>query len=226
MPKSYLICHSEIFYQDEYMIPIQCYFFEDEIEGAAETFIKPNKKEFHAGFDQYFCHHDFKHKKRGKVFNKNFSYFWEPIDFYTYYNPINKLTLVGTKTEVSLDYIKKLNGTGYFDIKPVNINFEKMIPKIDEMNGAWFANLKKAHLKTAAFFGPHVNKSDEYKEAAKEGNISSINIYFINNKKKEYSISISQKGSIVLYDHFATIEEELDLVLQIYERLIKPHITH
>jgi hypothetical protein len=34
--------------------------------------------------------------------------------------------------------------------------------------------LKRAHLKTASFFGSHVNKCEEYIEVAAEGNVSNI----------------------------------------------------
>ena len=109
MPKTYLICISKKFLTEGYQIPIQYNLFENEVEGEAETYIKPNYEESYFGFDQYLCHHDFKHKKKGKVFQKNFSYFFEPADFNLYYNPETSLTLIGIKTDIALDFINELN---------------------------------------------------------------------------------------------------------------------
>lgn len=223
MAKAYLVCHSNKFIKDHYLIPIQNDLLEDDVEGAPETYIKPAKENYFLNFDKYICHHDYKHNAHGRVFQKSFSYYFEPLNFYTYNNPSNALTLIQTKTDVALDFISKLSQTGEYNVEPVVVDFKSMIPHIDEVAGAWIADLKRAHLKTAGFFGPHVNKSEEYKRAAEEGNVSSISIKFTSNSK-EYTVLISGKGSIVLYDSFNTIEEELDLILQIYEQLIKPHV--
>lgn len=226
MVKSYLLCIGEKFNTNGFYVPVQNTLFENEVEGEAITYIKKHKNNFHLTYNQYKCHHDYRHNKTGRVFQKDFSYYFEPLDFYLYKSFTNKLTLIQAKTEVAVDFINKLNITGEYTINPIEINFEKMIPKITEIGGAWFANLKKAHLKSAGYFGPNVNKSEEYKAATKEGNISSIQINYVNRvTSNEHIILISKKGTIVLYDGFETIEEELDLVTQIYDSLIKPHVS-
>lgn len=224
MAKAYLVCTSYKFNEKDYYLPIQGDLL--DVEGEPETFIKFNNKNFHRNFDQYICHHDFRHNRSGRVFKKDFTYYFEPLDFYTYHNPNNDLTLVQTKTEIAIDFIQKLRSTNKYDMEPVDIDFNSMIPHIPEVGGAWIANLKRAHLKTAGYFGPHVNKSDEYKEAAREGNVSSIQMNYIGRAtNKEYTVTISKKGSIVLYDSFNTIEEEIDLIHEIYNHLINPHVV-
>lgn len=226
MVKTYLVCVTKKFKKDDFLLPMQIDLLEDEVEGEALTSINQSSDNFHIEFEQYKCHHDFKHNKSGRVFQQNFSYYFEPLNFYTYHNSNENLAFIRTKTEVALDFIEKLNTTGEYDLKPIEINFEKMIPHIDEIGGAWFANLRKAHLKSAGYFGPHVNKSEEYKEAAREGHVSSIQINYINRvNSNEYTVLISKKGSIVLYDRFETLEEELELVDQICARLIRPHVV-
>lgn len=225
MAKAYLLCLSDKFNESDFEISFQYDLLEDLVEGEPETYIKSYRKEFHLGFNQYKCHHDYKHNKSGRVFQQDFTYYFEPLDFYTYYCTDTNLTMIQTKTDVAIDFIQKLNETKEYDINPIEIDFEKMIPHITEIGGAWFANLKKAHLKSAGLFGPHVNKSEEYKEAAKEGNISSIQINFISGtNSKEYTVLISSRGTIVLYDTHETIEAEMELVKDIYNKLIKPHL--
>src|SRR5690625_1011944 len=223
MAKAFLVCQSKKFLQKEYLIPIQKDLL--DLEGKAEISIKPNHDNFHSSFGQYICHHDYLLNKKGKVFDKPFNYYFEPQDFYTYYNQDTGLTLIQTKTDAALDFINKMNRTDYFEIEPVDINFQKMIPLITEVAGAWIADLKRAHLKTADFFGSHVNKSEEYIEAASEGNISNIQMkYARSTDEKEYYIAISKKGSIILYDTLPTVEDELDIVMEVYNKFICPHL--
>lgn len=224
MAKAYLVCSTSKFHDEpKYMIPIQQELL--ETEGTSEIKLELNREKFHLGFDQYICHHDFMHKKNGKVFGKNFTFYFEPLNFYTYYNNNEKLTFIQTKTEAALDFIKKINRSKHYEFEPVKIDFSKMYPLITEVAGAWIADLKRAHLKTAGFFGPNVHKSEEFKDAAAEGNVSSIQMKYISDlTREEYSVAISKKGTIVLYDSFETTELEIDIVNEVYTKLIKPHL--
>lgn len=197
----------------------------NNIEGESSTSMKIKQKLFYKGLDQYDCHHDFKHNKKGRVFQRDFSYYFEPFDFLTYHNSNDGLTLVQIKTEIALDYVHQLNLSGYFNIEPVMMRFDKMIPYIHEIKGAWISELKGAHLKTAGYFGTNVNLSEEYKETAEEGKISSMVIQFISNKNgTEYTITLSNKGSIYISNKLDSIEDGLDLVLEVFNKLIKPHL--
>lgn len=223
MAKAYLICSSERFNKNDFLIPIQEELLENE--GESEVSIKLHQENFHLEFDQYLCHNDFIHNTRGRVFNRDFNYYIEPISFYSYYRKSEDLLFVQTKTKVALDFITRMNNTKKYILNPVNINFNKIIPHITEVAGVWIADLKKINLKTAGYFGPNVHRSEEYKEAAAEGNVSSIHIKYISdNNSREYYVVISGKGSIILYDSFETLEEEINLVNEIYHKFIYPHM--
>jgi len=224
MAKAYLACNTFKFHTiQSYMIPIQEELFEDE--GSSEIKLELKHIDFHLDFDQYLCHHDFMHKKNGRVFGKNFTYYFEPLNFYTYFKSAEDLSFIQTKTDAALDFIKRINNTKLYNLEPVKIDFTRMYPLITEVGGAWIADLNRAHLKTAGFFGPNVHKSEEFIDAAAEGNVSSIRMKYVSHKsKEEFSIAISKKGTIVLYDTIETIEQELDLVEEIYQTLIKPHL--
>ncbi|HBZ09162.1 MAG TPA: hypothetical protein DEO65_04640 [Bacillus bacterium] len=223
MAKSFLICNVNRFFADEFLVPIQQTLLKDE--GSSEISLKINISNFHLGFDQYICHHDYIHKRRGRVFGRDFNHYFEPLNFYSYYHDIDNLLIIQTKTDASLDFVNKLNSTNRYELDPVNMDFKKMIPLISEVAGAWIADLKRAHLKTAGFFGPNVHKSEEYKEAAAEGNVSSIQMkYIAEHDGNEYYVAISKKGSIILYDSLSTVEDELYLVCDVFNKLIKPHL--
>lgn len=223
MGSVFLIGKSERFEYNHYFEPMQGDLL--DVEGEAQTSMVLNRRSFYQNLDRFECHHDYRHNKKGRVFQKDFNYYFEPADFLTYHDPNSGLTLIQVKTEIALDYIIKLNNSGYFKIEAVKMKFDKMIPYIDEIKGAWISDLKGAHLKTAGYFGPYVNLSEEYKETAEEGNVSSMVIQFISSKDgNEYTITLSNKGSIYVSNNLESIEDELDLVLEVYRKLIKPHL--
>ncbi|MFD2628819.1 hypothetical protein [Oceanobacillus kapialis] len=223
MPKAFLLCETNKFKKEDFLVPIQQSLFEEE--GESVVSLNLNQDDFHLNFDQYLCHHDYVHNTRGRVFNKDFNYYLEPLSFYAYLKADEELLFTQTKTDAALDFISKLNNTKEFLLSPVSIDFKKMIPLITEVAGAWIADLKRTHLKTAGYFGPNVHRSEEYKEAAAEGNVSSIQMYYTSIKSgNEHYVAISKKGSIILYDTFPTIEEEIDMVYEIYSKFIKPHL--
>ncbi|MCL7871009.1 hypothetical protein [Bacillus altitudinis] len=225
MPKAFLACNVNKFMETEsYIYPTQAELLNEIVEGDLYTDIHLEEKNFYNGFAKYKCHHDFKQNKTGKVFGKKFNYYFEPLNFDTYFSPNDNLAFISTKTEASLDFMKYLNSSKHFKMEPIQIDFSKIYPLILEVAGAWIADIQKVHLRTAGYFGPNVHKSDEFKAAANEGNVSSVNIKFCSAiDNEEYQITISKKGSITLYDSFKSPFEELRLVLEVYNRLLNPH---
>lgn len=221
-PKTYLVCDVLKFNKHSYSSPIQQELEGLESEGQQETSLNLSDEYYYEGFHRYNCYHDYKHNRFGKVWNKIFNYYFEPTNFYLYYNETFKLILVSIKTDVGLDFIDKLNKSSYYEIKPIEIDFMAMYPFILEINGAWIANINQTYLKTAGYFGPHVNKSEEFKQAAKIGEVSSLMLKYVSPLKEEITIGISKKGSITLYDSFDRIEDEIYIILDIYNKLIRP----
>lgn len=221
MAKSYLICDVIHFHKTSHQIPIQQEIF--KTEGNPETSLNIIDHNYHKTFDRYSCHHDYKHNKFGKVYNQTFSYYFEPVNFYMYYDKDQRLALIGTKTDVAIDFIKKLSENGYHELHPVEINLALMYPLIMEIRGVWISNLNQTYLKTAGFFGPNVNKSEEFKQASEIGDVSSLRLVYVHPESgEELDVGISKKGSVTLYNTFDRVEDEIDVVLDIYNKLIKP----
>lgn len=218
MVSSYLLCDINNFYnKDNYLKPIQQELLPNE--GKPEVRVELKSNFFHNGFKQYRCHHDFRHNVFGKVYGHEFNYFLEPLDFNMFKN--DDIALISVRKEVALDFINHLSETGHYNLDPVEVNFTNMYPLITEVSGAWIADLKRAHVRTAAFFGSNVNKSTDFLDAASEGNVSSIRINFVF-RGREYSILISKDGIVVIQTLVDTFEDEIDLVMDIYEKLINP----
>lgn len=220
MPKAFLLCDVNKFNTDNFEVPMIGSLV--EFEGDPEINFKINKHDFHDGFDQYSCHHDYKVKTFGKVYNNTFNYYFLPKDFNMFYNKNSKLIIISLKSDIALDFIKNLNQHRFFDLSPIKIDFKAIAPYITEMSGVWVSGLNRTHVKTVGYFGPYVNKSEEFIEASREGEVSSVQMQYVYPKTgEEHTINISQKGTITLYDNFERIEDELDIIISVYNNIIK-----
>ncbi len=225
LSKSFVFCSVQHFNENEFMVPIQEVMLQiegdTEAEGKAEIMISPANQLLLDKFDIYDCKHDYKVKVFGKVFNKPFNYYFITKHFNLFYSKGDKLAIIALKTDIALDYINALNQNGPYKMKPIEIDFKYIAPRITEMSGVWISGLNKKHVKTKGLFGDNVNKSEEFLEASQEGKVSSVQIKFVSSSREEYSIGISKRGSITLYDKFALIEDELGVVKEVYDQLLK-----
>lgn len=224
MPKSFVFFDVQFFSnQKDHLYPIQQELLENE--GEQISSLELQKKDYMNIFDQYKCHHDLKVKRYGKVYGRTFNHFFEPKDFKMYHNENDSYCMIQANLDTASDFVNHLNDSKKYRLSKVKINFEDMYPLINEVAGAWIADLKRTHLKKAGFFGPNVHKSEDFKAAAEEGNVSAIQMRYIGKDQIEHYVAISKKGAISLYDQFPTVEDEISLAVDIYNTLVKPHIT-
>ncbi len=222
MGKPFLLCNVNRFKTDAYNLPMQ-QELEITTEGVPEIWIKPEIKKFYQSFDQYYCHHEYKHRKFGRIRDITFHYYFEPVDFYAYYDKSLNLCILQVKTDIALDYIDKLNTYSEYDLKAIEMDFSQMYSKLPYVSGAWVGQLKDTNIKTKGLFGNNVHESEEFKIAASVGKVSGLNLNFISQiTNEEHYINISSKGSITLYDTFNTLQDELDIIMEIYKKLISP----
>lgn len=238
MVKSFIICKVEKFNSEGFIQPNQINLFEDVVTveelvsrssenlppetGEIQIEITPTDNTFLKNYKEYNCNFDMKKNKIGKVFGIIFHTYLEPSQFKLYYNESDSLCLIQTKTEVAISFIKELNRTKLFDLVPLKVNFSKIMNRVDDISGAWIAGLKGKHLNSAGLFGQNVHKSPEYKDATSKGNLSLIIIKYENpTDHLEYSVGISQKGSVILYSSLDNLRDELEFVYKIYNDLLK-----
>lgn len=238
MVKSFMICKVEKFKNTGYYKPNQVTLFEEKLTkedivsrdinelppetGEIQLKITPTSGKILDHYKEFECNFDVKRNTLGKVFGFIFHSYLEPTEFKLYYSQKDELCIIQTKSDISLSFIRELNKTKVFDLVPVEIKFENIISKVDEISGAWIAGLKGRHLNAAGLFGVNVHKSPEYIEASSKGELSLIMIKYDNpNDNKEYSVGISNKGSIILYSKLETLRHELEFVYRIHDDLLK-----
>lgn len=238
MVKSFIVCNVEKFEIEGYIKPNQMSLFEEKISveelvsrrpenrppeiGEYQLELTPTNNAILTDYYEYDCKFELKKRKTGKVFGIIFHSYLEPTRFKLFYSPTNNICIIQTKTETALSFINELNSTKIFDLKPIEINFEKIMRKVDDVSGAWIADLKGKHLNSAGLFGYNVQKSPQYIEASSEGELSLIMINYENPKDSfVYSIGISKKGAIILYSNLHSFQEELEFIYKVYNDLIK-----
>lgn len=222
--KSFVICNINKFLEEDFKFAYQADLFETtegmNDEGEQRIELNLDDRFNHIGVKRYNCTYDYIHKITGRVFNRVFHKYFEVFNFPIYLQKDTSLALIQLKTDTALEFTQHLNSIKEYSLDVMEVDFEKIIRNVPEISGAWVADLKGKHLKSAGLFGRNVHLSPEYQEAIKEGKISSMLITWIY-EKTEFKINISKKGSITLLNKVSSPEIELDIILKLYNDLIK-----
>src|SRR5437879_5986963 len=85
-------------------------------------------------------------------------------------------------------------------------------------NAEAFRKMNVANLAAAGLFGPRVDKSEEFVHAEKHGSLHSLNATYPF-KGADYFVTITESGSLIVYDALETEEEGVDVLCDIKTRL-------
>lgn len=198
-----------------------------------ENFIYLEKNGEPLVVSKYNAYQDLVQNKHGKAFGRFFHWYLEPREFPIYHIPTLNIMLFGTgkqTVEVFLSQMKEDPESG-FKCSKLEVDFCKLQPLLPMVSGAWFAELqkKKQYLKSAALFGPHVDKSEEFRAAAEAGVISLLFFpysYF----GKDLQLGVTKNGSIIFYNRIknpvtkdVNIAAEISLVIELYRKFLDPN---
>lgn len=183
----------------EYRITQECFF--DEI-------------------DRYTAYHELIIKKPGRVFGKIFNKYYEPHSFPFYHDKERNLIYIATKKQVVRSFLEMSHLIKEWP--SVEIDYNAMAPLLPTVTGAWFCELKQAYVSAAGYFGQHVDKSDDFKRAAQLGSVSVLYINTIGDNGNEYRVGITSEGSVVLSKNMELEEDEIRLVMSVYDKYIAP----
>lgn len=204
-------------------------FQEDEQNTEnTETRVSLVKSAFYANFDRYDAIHEFlvKLKYPARARGRTFSEYITPYKFPFYLqkdtNNQASYLITQTKSQVSKDFIHRLNKwVTHFKVKPIEVDIDSVKPLVRVIRGAWFRDLQAANISSTGVFGPHVDRSDEFKHAASIGKLRALIINFPIDDKT-FTIMITEEAGIVLYDAFFSEEDALAVVTKLKETLIDP----
>lgn len=224
---SYYFCHAHRFYENVYVVSRQEELIDEDglafFEGEPTSEIRPLQESHFPNFSTFSCKHDIKEKVFGRVFGRNFNYYLKPNEFFSFYNSIEELALFRLNIDASEDFVRTLNLEKVYKLEKIQIDFATLIPRVAEVSGLWISEIQSMNLSTAGYYGNDVHRNPEVQDMMKNGKISFIQIKYAKNAiSEEYTIGISSKGAVNLYNKFHTISDELEIIMDIYEKLLKP----
>lgn len=172
--------------------------------------------------------------KKGKVFHEIFYKYLEPNEFIIYYVKEINIFIFGSASKDAvnqfIDYVNTDKNSG-LELEPIEVDFKALQPLIPVIIGVWFGDMNKQYLKTAGYFGNHVDRSKEFTEAI-EGKAKISQLLFNYEFKNEFfTVAVTRKGAVVLYSRIKDektktpdIQSEIQLALQIFINFILPGI--
>ncbi|WJE24511.1 hypothetical protein [Bacillus cereus] len=223
MAKTFFICNAIKFPAEAFSTDSQLQLVEPDglglTEGEPTTRLLPSNKVYLDDFHTYDCYHETTEKVFGKVFGKNFAYYLRPHEFYSFCNFEKELAFFRLNTDSSEEVIKLLNAQPNYKISKFDINFAKIITKLHEISGMWVKVDNNQNLNSAAYFGKDVDRDPGVQEMIENGELSYIQMKFIKDGH-EHKIGISKRGSITLYNNYQNLEAELEMIWDIYIKLL------
>ncbi|MGX7108318.1 hypothetical protein [Facklamia miroungae] len=224
---SYLIAKVSNFKDDFKISPAEQLAFTDKqevqvTEGDGKTsmvfeteFFKENKL-----IRNYIIDFDYKLNKKGKVFDRFFNYYYEPKQFNLYYLKNENIIIIRSQKDVAKEFLKELKEHyQHFDFDILNINIKEILSKVGELKSAWI-NVEKTGVNTESYHGIKVDDETDVIEAIDRNKATYVTFIYKFDKSEIYC-GISKKGNIVLYDDQLAPENQLKLLIRIYNSLIK-----
>lgn len=169
-------------------------------------------------------HYDLKKTQSGIVFEKEFSYYFEPHSFNVYQDPINNLIIVAVKKAAASNFVNELqknrvNKVQKYSFQKLDIDFDKITANANNVSGLW-AQVNRGHVHSKGYFGDGVNEDAEVKQVIAEKRTSYVQIETQMSDNSSISIGITKGGNIVLQTPPKSEKELLINVLSIYNNFL------
>ena len=209
--------------RESFVAPVQMTMaFEDQ---PAETCYQLSHRAFWDGIDRYIADHEILVKTMGRANGQCFSQYYEPHRFPFYHDHRRGLAYLAVKKNVAKSF---LIAAGLNEAWPaISIDYEAMLPFLPPITGAWFSELQLQYIRSAGYFGQHIDRSDQYKlaEAIGKTSVLYVNVAFPNPSGPEYRVGITAEGSVTIDQTLELEEDELDLVCHVYDAYIEPTLA-
>jgi hypothetical protein len=192
-----------------------------------ETTVTQTQEDFRPGVARYVVSHDFRAtlKSPGRAKGFTFTEYITTQKFPIYVEEASsdesRCLIVATKAEVSKDFVTRLTKKrdDFLAIQR-ELDFAALRPALPVVTGAWFHEMTVANLSSSGMFGPHVDRSKEFKHAERHGKLKNLTTPYSYNGI-ECLIQIGIHGGVVLYDAFDE-ETALAVILDVKSRLLDP----
>ena len=180
---------------------------------------------FRQGVSQYICDHDFLTKLHypGRARNMQFEQFVTNYRFPLYVlresDQDLPTVIISTKSAVAENFVERANKREDFLALEQHLDFDRLRALLQSIRGAWFHRMAASNLSATGLFGPHVDRSDEFKRAERHGKIHSLSVPY-KFRDTEYLLTITERGTVVVFDSLENEEEGVDLIKDVKRKLL------
>ena len=153
-----------------------------ELYGArATTRVILNERQVAAKYEHYNVYYESVRKVRGRLYEGiTFDQFYQKNEFSAYMYRDGELLICSGPKKTSKSFIDYLNkeAPDVFNADYMRLDFQKLRPRFQEINGVWVSLVTVPFVNTLALFGSNVDKSELFRMAEALGVASSMLIAY------------------------------------------------
>jgi hypothetical protein len=168
-------------------------------------------------FSCYSIEHEYEDTTYGRIDGHAFTKYIRKGFISGYYQKIINLLLLSGKKRDILDFCKKIHKE-ILDFSTVEIDLKKLLILLPSISGVWF-NMPDGPIRASALMGSHIEDTNDFKKFCTTGDISTLSFYYEKDKNL-HPIMVTQDGTVVLQGNYAQKKDEIELVLDIKQRLL------
>lgn len=170
--------------------------------------------------DVYRILYEYIDRRIGRTQGINFVEFTSVNNFPAYHHKTKRLLMIKAKKDLVHGAIKRISKNSS-DVKVHDriIILDSIRPQLESLKGAWWKVDNSDDVSAQALFGSNIDRDERFDRASSEGEMSFVTfIYQFMNEF--FTVGISSDGNVVLYGDNLDESLELELVLDIKEKLI------
>jgi hypothetical protein len=187
-------------------------------EPPQTTIYRASDKVSVGDFDSYIIEHEREVQLLGRINNQRFSAIIQMGTIRAYYSPSQQLLLLSGKKADILDFCNHTAQLPDIKIATIDVDMKALLKKLGEVKLAWF-RFQKGLVRASALMGAHLEKTDEFKTAKTEGDISTLSFHF-ENDGDYHPVMVTDDGAVVLQGVYKEITSEIDIALNLKRLLL------
>ncbi|MDO9391654.1 MAG: hypothetical protein Q7U71_07770 [bacterium] len=222
MPKSYKITYTNEFNRTEYSY--KPYNLNNAMDmpgimpGPQSTIYETRDQIALDDFRKYLIEHELIENVLGRTGDYAFQSYIRKENIYAYQSNNAKTLLLSGKKKYVTDFCGKTKQNNSIKISVVDINMGDLLAKLPHVKGVWFS-FQKGLIRSSALMGADIESTDDFIKYKTEGDISTLSFYY-EYKNIKHSVMVTSDGTIVLYAVYKEITDEIEIVLDIKNKLL------
>jgi hypothetical protein len=222
MAKSYKITKTIKFDRDSFSIEpfsLGRQFILDGIPPEPQTKVYRGRDQIkYEDFERYIIEHEMEEIAFRRINDSAFQKFIRKEFIYAFSSNIKMLLILSGKKKFVLDFCRKTIFINEIKLNTLTIDMGSLLTKLPHVKGVWF-HFNNGLVRASALMGTNLESTSDFQKFKNEGDISTLSfLYEFNNTL--HPIMVTNDGTIVLYNNYKEIADEIALVLSVFDNLL------